>query len=60
MNNFEEISFDPRLEGLDDSENLFFAYLKTLIKNNFLFNKYCRLEWACVFCFSFWIIDILI
>ena len=31
----EEIRLDPRLEGLvDDLENLFFAYLKTWIKNN--------------------------
>ena len=30
-----DIRSDPRLEGLvDDLENLFFAYLKTWIKNN--------------------------
>ena len=31
----KEIRSDPRLEGLvDDLENLFYAYLKTWIKNN--------------------------
>ncbi len=32
---FKDLRSDPRLEGLvDDLENLFFAYLKTWIKEN--------------------------